>query len=462
MKKWIPFALAVVFITFAFSLSAQTNDSIKDNKKKEKIKTGLNFGALPVVSYDSDLGLQLGALVNLYHYGDGSRYPKYDHSLYLEGSWYLKGSGIFRLYYDSEKLIKGIRTSVDVTYLPDQAFKFFGYNGYEAVYNKDWETTDSDTYKSRMFYRVDRKFFRAKLDFQGKIIGDKFRWLAGADFYDIKMAEVNVDKLNKGKDSDLLPSNDSVPGLFKKYQDWGIIPTPENGKVAGGMFTVFKLGLVYDTRDNEPNPMRGIWTEVVLATAPKVTSSMDNGFTKLAITHRQYFTLVKDKFSFAYRLGAQFNVLGTTPYYAQGLMYYSMMAGAYNEGLGGGKTLRGIQRNRVIGDGFAYGNFELRWKFVHFNFINQNFYLALSGYFDTGRSIQKIDVESPFNENIDPGFSDNPDDYFKFGSEAFHNSVGAGLHIAMNQNFIIAIDWGKALNEQDGGTGLYIGMNFLF
>jgi len=40
--------------------------------KQDKIKKGWNFGALPVVSYDSDLGLQLGALTNLYHYGDGS------------------------------------------------------------------------------------------------------------------------------------------------------------------------------------------------------------------------------------------------------------------------------------------------------------------------------------------------------------------------------------------------------
>ena len=30
--------------------------------------------------------------------------------------------------------------------------------------------------------------------------------------------------------------------------------------------------------------------------------------------------------------------------------------------------------------------------------------MALSGLLDTGRSIQKIDVEGPFNENIDPAF----------------------------------------------------------
>ena len=53
-------------------------------------------------------------------------------------------------------------------------------------------------------------------------------------------------------------------------------------------------------------------------------------------------------------------------------------------------------------------------------------------------------------------------DYFKFQPDNWHNSVGAGLHIAMNQNFIIAIDYGRALNPQDGNYGLYIGLNFLF
>jgi len=42
----------------------------------DRIKSGWNVGGLPVVSFDSDLGFQYGALVNLYHYGDGSRYPQ--------------------------------------------------------------------------------------------------------------------------------------------------------------------------------------------------------------------------------------------------------------------------------------------------------------------------------------------------------------------------------------------------
>lgn len=460
----------IILLSFVLSVGLFGQEE-KDKKKKkeksdktektEKIKKGWNFGGLPVVSYDSDLGLQLGALVNAYDYGDGSRYPVYDHSLYLEGSWFLKGSGIFRFYYDSDRLIKGIRTSLDVSYIPDRTFKFFGFNGYEAVYNSDWEDDDPNNpdYKTRVFYRFHRNFFRAKLDFQGNIIEKKFRWLAGVDFYKIDVAKVDIDHLNKGKSDDKqLPDTTT---LYEQYVDWKVIDPNE---ATGGMFAAVKLGLVFDSRDNEPNPNRGIWTELLLIGAAKATSNMEHGFSKLAITHRQYFTFIKDHLTFAYRLGMQINLSGQTPYYAQGIMYYSKMAGAYNEGLGGAKTIRGIQRNRIIGNGFVFGNFELRWKVVKFFWLNQNFYVALSGFFDTGRVIQKIDVEDIVtnNPNITYPGTETQEDYFNFGGEKFHNAAGAGLHIAMNQNFILAIDYGMSLDKQDGTSGLYIGLNFLF
>ena len=461
--------LLVLALALNFSVYSQDDkdvqtieETIGEDGKEDKIKKGWNFGGLPVISYDSDLGLQLGALVNAYNYGDGSRYPTYDHSLYLEGSWFLKGSGIFRFYYDSDRLINGIRTSLDVTYLPDQTFKFFGFNGYEAVYNSAWEDDENPAYKSRVFYRYKRKFFRTKLDFQGDIIGKRLRWLAGVDFYSIQASPVDIEHLNKGKSDDkVLPDTIS---LWEQYVDWNVIK-PEEAE--GGMLTAFKVGLVYDTRDNEPNPNRGIWTEILLVGAPKFTSNMDRGFTKIAITHRQYFTFIKDRLTFAYRLGFQSTIAGYAPYYAQGLMFYSRMTGAYNEGLGGGGTMRGVQRNRVVGDGFVYGNFELRWKVAKFFLFKQNFYLGLNGFFDTGRVIKFIDVESTashINDGLDP---DNPayvdlDDYFNFGAEKFHNSFGAGLYIAMNQNFIISFDYGRALDEQDGVSGFYIGLNYLF
>ena len=89
--------------------------------------------------------------------------------------------------------------------------------------------------------------------------------------------------------------------------------------------------------------------------------------------------------------------------------------------------------------------------------------MALSGFFDSGRVIQFMDVEDIVNQgNIIYPDGESQKDYFNFGAEGFHNSAGAGLHIAMNQNFILAIDYGRALNKQDGKSGFYVGLNFLF
>jgi hypothetical protein len=47
--------------------------------------------------------------------------------------------------------------------------------------------------------------------------------------------------------------------------------------------------------------------------------------------------------------------------------------------------------------------------------------------------------------------------------ETPHIGYGGGVHLVLNQNFIVAVDYGMALKETDGvGGNLYIGLNFLF
>ncbi len=412
------------------------------------VKTGWNFGALPSISFDTDLGFQYGALVNLYHYGDGSRYPVYNHSLYFEVSRFTKGSGINRFYYDSDRLIRGLQTSVDLSYLSDQAYDFYGFNGYEAVVNSNWFDEESEAYKTRMFYKYDRKLFRFKVDLQGPYFGKNIKWLAGINLLNFQINPVDIDKLNKGKSGDeLLPE---IDGLYSLYQQWGIISEDESD---GGFIPEIKAGLVYDSRDNRPNPMKGIWTEAAFVGVPEFLGA-ESSFAKFSITHRQYFTVIPKDLSLAYRLAWQSTIAGQAPFYYQTQIIVSEMRGATSEGLGGSKTLRGIRRNRIVGDGIFYGNVEARWKFARFRLFNNNFYLGLNGFTDFGRVIEKTELNSIFAQL--------PEEYFNPGAESMHFSYGAGLRIAMNQNFIIAVDYGIAADERDGDSGLYIGLNYLF
>ncbi|HQO50697.1 MAG TPA: hypothetical protein PK939_09730, partial [Bacteroidales bacterium] len=56
----------------------------------------------------------------------------------------------------------------------------------------------------------------------------------------------------------------------------------------------------------------------------------------------------------------------------------------------------------------------------------------------------------------------NLKDYFLDGDEKMHASYGAGLSIVMNENFIVAVDYGRPFDKRDGSGGIYIGLNYLF
>jgi outer membrane protein assembly factor BamA len=449
MKK----ILTLFIITLlALSVSAQ----------EKKVKTGWKFGgALPTITYDSDLGFQYGALVEFFNYGDGSKYPDYLDHTYTEVSRYTKGSGIYRFMYESNHLIRGVHMTSDLSYLPDQANHFYGFNGYESVFNKDWMDQGTDSYRTRMFYRFERNQFRWKNDMQGKLSGEHIKWSAGLAFQNFSVNSVDIAKLNKGKKGeDLLPTIEEVPGLFETYKGLNLITANE---ADGGWVNTIKAGIVWDSRDNRPNPMKGIWTEAGIEIAPKFMGN-DWGFSRFYLTHRQYFTIIENDLAFVYRVGYQATVSGDVPFFYQSQVITSMLTGATNEGLGGSSTLRGVVRNRVIGDAFVYGNVELRWKPLYFKFLKQDCYLGLDAFFDFGKATKEIklpsNLESEFNTYFDGTEEFNK--FFNLGKDKLHMSAGTSVMLAMNRNFVIAIDLGKAFDVQDGNIGFSIGLNYLF
>ena len=444
------FRLTIVLFLLSFLASAQT-DTISKPPKKEKIKKGWTFGALPVIAYDADMGFQYGALAQIFDYGDGTIYPDYKQTFYVEVSRFTKGSGVNQLFYDSKYLIPGnIRITADLDYLTERALDFYGFNGYEARYVESVTDDGSSDYISRVFYKHERFMLRAMADFQGRIIGKEFRWLAGLNYFNIKTATVDIEKLNKGKkDSKQLPD---TALLYDDYVKYGLIGGDEK---AGGSHFILKLGLIYDTRDNEAAPNRGIWSEILFMSAPKFMSNTSSGFTELSVSHRQFFTLVPKKVVFAYRLAYQGTIIGKTPFYMLPYLFTSFALTTKPDGLGGSRTVRGVLRNRVVGDGAVNGNIELRWKFWKTFLFKQNFYLGLIGFFDAGMVVQ----DRPVNRSL---VTENQSFYFDAEKDTPHFGTGLGLRAALNENFIISVDYGFALDNRDGTSGLYIGIGNIF
>jgi hypothetical protein len=64
---------------------------------------------------------------------------------------------------------------------------------------------------------------------------------------------------------------------------------------------------------------------------------------------------------------------------------------------------------------------------------------------------------------VDPEkITENQSFYFDESADRMHFGTGLGLRAALNENFIISVDYGFALDQRDGTSGLYIGIGNIF
>ncbi|MBE6235333.1 MAG: hypothetical protein E7112_03740 [Bacteroidales bacterium] len=463
-------AFSILLCIPAFAANDSENKKeVKYNEKGEIIKTGTNFGPLPVVAFDADRGFQFGALLNLYNFGDGSTYPNPKSTWYFEASAYTKDSSIgsYKLIvnYDNKTLIPGVRMSICTGYYKDAALDFYGFNGYHSNYipmaelNEEgyFKYLDNEAGKKLMekgktpkgFYRFSRDLIKAKADFTGKIF-DNLYWEAGYNFSWVKAGSFTPSGY------EVFAGNDFTKGttLFDLYKEWGIIP--EN-QAEGGLTSAIRAGLMYDSRNIENNPTKGIWAEAHVIAAPKWLGTTDPHY-KFCATMRQYIPLVPEKLTFAYRLAYQGTFGSNAPWYAMPF-YTNMGPKADNDGFGGYRTVRGLMLNRVQGQDVGFYNIELRWRFIDFKLFNQNIAFALSGFTDAAHVFKGYDLENRTGKYMDL--------YNKFidinrKADGFHGTAGAGLRFIMNQNFIVAFEYARCFNKQDGNGAFYINTGFLF
>ena len=442
--------------------------NVKYNEKGEIIKTGLNFGPLPVVAFDADRGFQYGALLNIYNFGDGSTYPNPKSWWYIEASAYTGGTWNLYLNYDNREIWNNTRLSICTNYSNESALDFYGFNGYQSIYTYALDgffdnapgdgpgefTFDMENPKGEKaykkfhekgkapngFYRYSRQSFRAKADLTGEI-ANNFYWEAGYTFYWLKHHAFTPEGYT--------PADGS---LYQLYKDWGILnDTGENQFVSA-----VKAGLMYDSRNVQNNPTKGIWAEAHAIVAPKWLGSSMNSF-KLSATYRQYVPIVSDKLVFAYRFAYQGFLGKNTPWYL--MPFYSNMGYTRDfDAIGGYRTTRGLMLDRVQGLHTGFYNIELRYRFIDFQLANQNIAFALSGFTDGAHVFKGYDLTNRtgahkelYKKYIDTSRKDG-----------LHATAGAGLRFIMNQNFIVAFEYARCFNKQDGNGAFYINTGFLF
>lgn len=283
MRKAILIAMAAAIMS-STTLDIFARNSQKSEKSKTEKKTGWGFGILPCLTFSSDMGFQYGVFGDLYNYGDGSTYPNYRDKISYEASHFTKGRTRLFLSYDSRVLIPKVRSSVSITYIDDPLYSFWGFNGAATpvfnslISNKSYASQISDgtipaadaaffgtmgvdPLKKVSYYYTDRDIIRVLADFQGNITAH-LQWAGGLSYWNFRMKDINEKKYGY----------DASSTLYHHYKQFGVIKESE---AKGGSRLEIKAGLVYDSRDFETAPNKGIGLNY-MSMAPRTYSETDS------------------------------------------------------------------------------------------------------------------------------------------------------------------------------------------
>jgi outer membrane protein assembly factor BamA len=197
----------------------------------------------------------------------------------------------------------------------------------------------------------------------------------------------------------------------------------------------FDVGWIWDTRDHDLTPSRGMFHELSWRLYP----DGDLTYGGINTTLRFYHRLLGEKLVLAWRL--MFDaIVGNPPFYE-----LARTGGLYpKSGIGGGSGVRGLPLHRYHGKVKVLGNFEFRSKLLPFEILNQHFNLGAVAFLDAGRVFTDFSAPERFDGN---GLG------LKWG-------VGAGARLQWGESFLLRSD--LAWSPDSDPIGFYINVGHIF
>lgn len=404
-----------VLVSLAVLLAAI---SLSGQEKTPSPKKGWVFTPMPDFSFNSDLGVNLGAFCDFFYYGDGTVYPNFHHHIAASAAWATKGAWYVHGMFDSHSLIPGARITASLTFRDARANTFYGFNGIASPFDP---ALDANRETRTAYYNNHKKLFRAVAVVQREGKG-QLNWMGGLVLRHIHLQDYN------------LANYDSGNSLWLAYQEAGLIRPDE---AHGGTSLELKAGITYDTRDVELFPGKGFYGELYL-NGNLDLSHKKYHYAQVVAHFRHFVPIIYKRLTFAYHIGLQHQFLGEMPFY--NLPEISTLLYQYEEyeGLGSRYTLRGYKYDRILAPGLAWANIELRATLFSFNVFKQHVDLVLTPFMDLAAITRSYRLEE---QKALPGlYQDRPLPIMLSGG------VGGSIHI--NTNMTLGIDLGKALDPQ--------------
>lgn len=430
-------------------------DFIPPNKRMsdadlEKKKTGMFVTALPAFSSDPLNGL--GGVFDGFVYVNGDRtdrlfaYTPYQAKLGMHAQYTTNHTSRLQLSLDTPYLYESPwRMKLDLKYKNDPNRAFFGLTedtlaplagGTYAAYNQSLksirpgtrpgeagEVTDTyyNQFKERE-YMINAKFDRAVLDGNTRLMmGYELQHLSFETF-DGTPVEARDPATGERR---VVPNGQT---RLSQGADAGQVVGTQ-----GGLVSILQSALIYDTRDFEPDPTRGLFLEAANEfSAPIIGSQFI--FDKVLLQAKSYHRLLPDwlpRTVFATRFG-----LGTV--FGDQAPFFEYHDQWTTEGsipaVGGGQSNRGYKTNRFLARTVGFANLELRHRFAEVDLLNQNLTFSLVPFLDLGAV-----GDGPFQLRLDQPRA----------------AVGTGLRVGWNRSTIVVADFAVSGEDQQ----LFINFN---
>ena len=302
-----------------------------------------------------------------------------------------------------------------------------------------------EMYSDRRYNWIHYRKFAFDAFAERTLMDGKLRWVNGFGIIDLKYTPYDFKEIDDALDNQGNTIN-AINGVTKITEDFLEKETNPSGSFwgqnnisgyEGGFLVKIKMGLIYDTRDFEPDPSKGSLLEYSFGYSPSWLGS-DFNYVRNQFQAQKFIKVLDflpNENILAGRLMFS-SINGSDIFFREIFDIWSASQGRLGV-LGGEDAIRGYKKFRFGGMIYGFANLELRSKLTSFTVFKQNIGLSVVPFVDGGR--------------VWDNFKDMKLNGFKY-------SPGLGARIAWNQSTILRIDY--SYSKEDSQVFLVVGHIF--
>lgn len=462
------------FDTVQLPFDLHASKKLSEEELKEK-KRGTFVTGIPRFEFDPIRGFGIGGNAFLFVNGHKKNpdpffaYSPYRHRISTEFFIYQNGRVKYALNYDAPFIFNSKwRLRADAVLWEDPEAQYWGIGrkslkpltfvdkqtGETRVFNKvkDYEENletptlgDDGNYYTDLHYNsmIQREQLYNILG-ERTFLGGRLRFMFGYEalftsFSSYKGRTEEVTNLNgervKAIHNETLVDKEIADGTWDKFNLAGF---SNNNKY---LFTsMLAAALIYDTRDFEPDPSKGLFLQYSHEYSVPWLGSTFN-FNKFMIQAQYIHTLVKwrnnkSRLTFA-GLVAWGHIFGKKKNFIEMWDLSSQAEAGGILVLGGARSVRGYREARFLAPTVGLVNLEMRARFYDFHFLKQHIGLGMNVFYDFGTV-----WNSPKQMTL----------------TNFKGAPGAGVRIAWNSSTILRLDYA---HSREGGQ-FFFGFGHIF